>query len=153
MNLKKIYLVLVIIIVLLLCSITFIAAQYAELKNLKNENNSLKNKEQTLNEENNSLKNQLTLKEEEIKKLDSNKNSEENNTKNTSNVNINLTVEEAIIMVKKDLNNSTLYSYSYEDVQSNGSYIIAVRNISDTTIKAWYYVEPKTGRFTKEVMN
>lgn len=64
------------------------------------------------------------------------------------------TVEQkAVAIAKKDWGEDSNVEFSIDGINSNGSYIIAVRNTKTTEALAFYTVNVSDGTFTKKEMN
>ena len=61
--------------------------------------------------------------------------------------------EKAISIVKKDWGEDKNVDIAIDGIDSNGNYIVAVRDSSTTEAKAFYIVNTSNGTFTKREMN
>lgn len=61
--------------------------------------------------------------------------------------------EKAISIVKKDWGEDKNVDIAIDGMDSNGNYIVAVRDSSTTEAKAFYTVNTSSGTFTKREMN
>ena len=86
----------------------------------------------------NVIKNE-TKKEEPTKPVASDKNSE---------VQVDNDEDKAIAIVKKDWGDTSGVAFRVEQINSDGTYVISVRD-EDSMALDWYTVNPKTGEFTK----
>ncbi len=115
----------------------------------------------TLKDKNNEIVNQIAneIVENTIKNEVKNNETTENTTENTTIPTETFeeapkTAEEkAINMVKKDWGEDKNVDIAIDGMDSNGNYIVAVRDSSTTEAKAFYTVNTSSGTLTKREMN
>ena len=145
------------IIIIIILVIMLIAIGIFMFGEINKGNSSKPTSTNTLNDEKNEIANQIAneITENVLKnEIENNKKIENTTTSTETFEETPKTAEEkAISIVKKDWGEDKNVDIAIDGMDSNGNYIVAVRDSSTTEAKAFYTVNTSSGTFTKREMN
>ena len=132
------------IIIIIILVIMLIAIGIFMFGEMNKGNSSKPTSTNTLNDEKNEIENNTTI-ENTIENTTTSTETFEETPKTAE--------EKAISIVKKDWGEDKNVDIAIDGMDSNGNYIVAVRDSSTTEAKAFYTVNTSSGTFTKREMN
>ena len=132
------------IIIIIILVIMLIAIGIFMFGEMNKGNSSKPTSTNTLNDEKNEIANNTTI-ENTIENTTTSTETFEETPKTAE--------EKAISIVKKDWGEDKNVDIAIDGMDSNGNYIVAVRDSSTTEAKAFYTVNTSSGTFTKREMN